>query len=85
MKERVGLIYVSQELIYQEMDAVGEMLAYLKFIPCHAEYEFAYKRFKYIGFSRYFEKISEGSMAPEYKIEITDTDGVKEYQVIKAD
>lgn len=83
MKERTGLMYISDAIVHGEIEAIGEMLAYLKFVPCHVEYEYVYKRFKYIGYSPFFEEIEEGTMAPEYTVIISEIEGDKKYEVQK--
>lgn len=82
MEERVGLFYISTALFYENIEGISEMISYLKFVPYHVEHEFAYKRFKYIGWSPFFAELKEESIAPEYKIEIIERDNGVRYNVI---
>ena len=70
-KQRVGLFYLLDPFLQENMEATHQMFGFLKFMPFHTEFEYHMKRFRYIGLSPLFDEIEEGVEVPEYEIVIT--------------
>jgi hypothetical protein len=67
--KRVGSFNITDAVVFGDevtMKAVQKLLGDV-FI-CSAIHNFGYGRFEYIGFSKHFQEVEEGEMAPAYMI-----------------
>ncbi|RMH10771.1 MAG: hypothetical protein D6698_17320 [Gammaproteobacteria bacterium] len=62
---KLGYFMITRDTVIKDWHLVGEMLAFIKFVPIHVSMEVASDRFIYLGFSPFFNEI-EGNPVPEY-------------------
>ena len=70
---RYGQVFVSGEMIRENIDVVSEIFAKMKAVVLRCECNFASDNFDYIMYSPLFNEVQVGEMAPLYKIIVTET------------
>lgn len=73
---RTGKFYITGKCVHSDQNEIGQVLAFMGFIPTRVEFLHYRDQFEMIGISPMFEDISIGKQIPEYTI-ITHVDGGK--------
>lgn len=70
---QLGRFYISEEFVRGSPEVVSKLLILLSFVPVRVENRFMVDNsFEYIGISKYFDKLDDGVIIPEYLITIKE-------------
>ena len=67
---RLGQVIISIEMMHSASNSMLSLI-FKDFFPVHCEFLFHRGYFKYIGFSKHFDKHIEGDEIPEYELVIS--------------
>ena len=80
---RKGKIRIDEKIVLGDHKLFLEIFTWLNFVPINATRLHFKKEFLYVGFSKRFALIDEGSPAPEYKISIKESNKRIKFRLYK--
>lgn len=74
--KQLGRFNISEGIVRKDPEGVAKILSIMQFVPVRVECLFTtMNKIEYTGLSSKFGEIPEGTIIPEYKLQVHETEG----------